>query len=313
MTSKTKSFRSKVQKEDENFLAEYFVSRGYCCLKLDKNSQEKSSKTPKTPDYLLEKDGLRIYCEIKSMFEQEDFAKTAEISKRLVDKLQGLNYPFDFHLRINSISKFSNLIEKEIINSVNNKLKQLKDKLPLPITIQSNDKDIEVKIKKLNKEGHLQCLSYPLGGGLIKSTQRLRNLISKSAKKFKNYLNKDSSYVLIVFNHNIFLALENFLEAIYGDRVVTFHIPSEISSEAEPLYGPNRMFTSNKNTIISAIVLCEEIKINNNSIKRFVVFHNPCTRYPLDQKIFTNGFNKQCTPIEITPDHIKSIWMGSEI
>lgn len=313
LTSETKTLRDRVPKEDEEFFAEYFRSREYSCLKLDKDSQEKPSKTSETPDYLLEKDGLRIYCEIKSMFEQEDFAKTHGISDRLKERLEKLPYPFDFHLRIRDRIELSSKREKDIVHELENCLQRLGNTPSFPIIIKVRLGDAEIKLISSNAEKHLRCLIRNLGGGEIKSAKRLRGYIKSAGSKFKNYCQDGNGYVLVIFNHNMFLHEQDFINSMYGDLIVTFTRSPEVVKESEPFYGPNKMLTPDKNTIISAIIMCEEKQFDNIHMKRFVVFHNPYTKYPLDQKIFADEHNKQRIPIKIRPEGIEFEWIGSEI
>jgi hypothetical protein len=287
LTSETKPFRDRVSKEDEEFFAEYFGSRGYICTKLDKDNQDKPSDSPKTPDFLLEKEGLKIYCEIKSMFGQEEFAKADEVAVRLFSRLEKLPYPYDFELRIKNEAKLYSREEKLIKDLVENSLRKLGDIRSFPLKLDIGVREVEIELVNLNKVGQLR--RYFIQSRLtprvkLRNTQRLLGYINKSSKKFKNCAIKGNSYVLIVFYHNVNLNRE----------------PKAFYAYLKGIIAPD------KNTTISAIALCERRE-------RFIVFHNPYTKYPLDLKVFANKDNKQYIAKEIKPDEIEFDFVGSEV
>ncbi len=285
MTSGTKTFRVRVQKEDEEFFAEHFRSRGYICTKLDTDNQDKPSDRPETPDFLLEKKGIKIYCEIKSMFEKEDYTKSNEILKRLANRLEKLNHSFDFDLGISDkLTKLLSEREKEMGNFVNNTIKNLNSNLSLPFLIKDKSKEFQVKLTSKNNLRHLRCcLMYSLRGREPKNSERIGNYIKDSVSKFKDYSSKGNSFVLIVFNRNIFLDI----------RPIAFY------AELEGILTPD------KNTTISAIALCVRRE-------RFIVFHNPYTKYPLAPKIFANKDNEQYKPKEIKSNGIEFVFVESK-
>ncbi len=287
LTSETKPFRDRVSKEDEEFFAEYFKTRGYLCTKLDKDNQQKPSDSPKTPDYLLEKEGLKIYCEIKSMFEQKEFAKADEVADRLFSRLEELPYPYYFKLRIKNEAQLSSKEEKSIADLVANKLQKLGNKCSFPLKLDIGVREVEIELVDLNTEGQLRRYFFqaPLNRGVeLRNTQRLLNYIKNSSKKFKNCATKGNSYVLIVFYHHVNLNRK----------------PKAFYAYLKGIIAPD------KNTTISAIALCERRE-------RFIVFHNPYTKYPLDLKVFANKDNKQYISKEIKPDKIEFDFVGSEV
>ena len=295
LTSVAVISRSRVQKEDEDFFAEYFGARGYICTRLDTDNQDKSSDRSETPDFLLEKEGLKIYCEIKSMFEKKDYAKSDEILDRLASRLEKLNHSFDFNLGISEKIKITKLLskrEKEIENFVNNTIKNLNSDISFPFIIKDKSKEFKIELTGKNNLGHLGChVMGTFRGRDPENNKRISRYINNSVSKFKNYLDKGNSFVLIVFKHHELLDIKPKAFYAYLKGILTLDM----------------------NTTISAIALCERIKIDKGYINRFLVFHNPYTKYPLDQKIFADEYNKQHIPKEIRPEEIEFEWIGSEI
>jgi hypothetical protein len=267
---KTIPFESAVTELE--FAAEY-------CKKRYETEFEPLLPNNKKGDFCVNKDGLKIYFEVKMIFSKTSLQEDAIITD-LSDRCDGIEQPFvlsvdikkDF--RLDQSAAFSKFLQK--------KLKEIDAiSIDLPFSLvypEIGNSAIKIDLVKRVPKGERGYIAgFIYGGGIKSSWVDVRRKIAAGVSQ----LHPDYPGVIIVRPYGLNTLEYDMRNALYGDLSVRFN-----RVRSQVIRSGDRIFGVNKNKRLSAVVYYKKRLQSSGYEKKMAVYHNPFALHKIARDVF---------------------------
>lgn len=271
-------------------MAGYYKERGY-----EIELEPEISLSKKNPDFKVERDGFRVYFEIRNLF-MDELIQMENLDVQIHGMFGRIDELFVFSifykplgLQIKHLKGLQRFIKKSFAEA--NKTQEPH----FPFTLFFPDKkntlaEVEVwgRPKKFD-HGYLAGLGATFG--MSRGSKNIRRKISKKISQ----LPKGEANIVVVEPGHLFFDIDHVVDALLGDVHVVVNLKDRSTHAVRK---GDRIFDDRKNTRLSAVVYYKKKFQNQKFLVRKTVFHNPFATKPISPDFFEDEGVRQLVPIK---------------
>jgi hypothetical protein len=272
--------RTHLPARDELELHEYLLQKG---LQPSRNP----SLSGLTPDYSITLSNKQLaYVELATIFEAVDSSLGQQSVATFSDKLGTLELPYVLILQVNTWP--ANQLSYGKISRKVASLLQTASGQDLAIDLREHGLDGFIRAKYSPESNQVAvCLNGPVICGLPSLGQMHKAIRTKSNK----YKNLDAPFIVGICTTDVFPFNQQSLEnVLFGTEMVQVDFATGEQTPVrrrDGLIAPKSADNDALNTRISAVLLCECERQDNDLIKTRKLVHNPWAKHPLSIDVFS--------------------------